>query len=310
MRLIKLVTRGWGMVLIGLISLLTGCSTEAPYQQRQGVWHYRGQPMQLPLGQRLTPLSDEFAKTEQRGYFRGLAILESDGQSFQVLSPHYAKDRQQVYYCFARRKSQDYFTTQESVVMVLKADPASFQVLRYDYAKDRQQVFYEGVPFAVKAVGSFELLDHTFARDQITGYYSDSPIIGSDGSSFVVLGTRYARDRAHVFYAFTDLSSSPPVIKSLRLEGALLDSFEVISDGYAKDAQRAYHNGKALPGADGGTIAVLSRGYAKTKSQVFYEGRLLRGADAASFALVDSSGAEADARDSKSGYRQGKRVNN
>lgn len=301
--------KGLGAVMLGLISLLTGCGSKEPYQQRGGTWYYRDQPLQLQPGERLTPLSGEFAKSQRYGYFRGLPISGSDGGSFVVLDGHYAKDRQQVYYCFARRESEDYFTTQRRVVKLLEADPASFQLLRRSYAKDKQKVFYEGVPFAVRDVASFELLNYgLFARDRFTGYYDDTPIPGSDGSSFTPLDDHYARDRTNVFYADKDLGQSPIVARSWRLEGALLDSFKTLEIGYAKDAQRAYYRGKPLPVLDGARLEVLSLGYAKTQSKVFYEGKKIPKADAASFVMLESITDTADAKDKGAMYSRGKRV--
>ncbi|MDX2007970.1 MAG: DKNYY domain-containing protein [Meiothermus sp.] len=303
--------KGLGAVMLGLISLLTGCGSKEPYQQRGGTWYYRDQPLQLQPGERLTPLSGEFARSQRFGYFRGLPISGSDGGSFVVLDGHYAKDRQQVYYCFARRESEDYFTTQRRVVKVLEADPTNFQLLRRGYAKDKQKVFYEGTPFAVRDVASFELLDYgLFARDRFTGYYDDIPIPGSDGPSFTPLDDHYARDRAHVYFADKDLSQSPIVARSWRLEGALLDSFKTLESSYAKDAQRAYYKGKPLSVSDGGWLEVLSLGYAKTQTRVFYEGKEVRGADAASFAMLQPITDQADSRDAKYSYKQGQRVNN
>lgn len=305
----KLAAKGLGTLAMGLLTLLTGCGTKEPYQQRGGVWFYRDQPLQLQPGERLTPLGGEFARSQQYGYFRGLAISGSNGPSFEVLDRHYARDRAQVYYCFARRESEDYFTTQRRVVKVLEADPASFRVMRRGYAKDSRKVFFEGVPFAVRDAASFELLDYgLFARDRFTGYYNDVPIPGSDGGSFVALGDHYARDRASLYYAFIDLSLSPPAVRAWGLEGALPDSFEVLEGGYARDARRAYHAGKPLRGTDGGQLEVLWLGYAKTGSRVFYEGQEIPGADAPTFQMLQPPTDQADARDGKSSYKQGRKT--
>jgi hypothetical protein len=306
----KPTMKGMGAVLMGLISLLMGCGSKEPYQQRGGAWYYRDHPMQLQPGERLTPLSGEFAKSQRNGYFRGLAISGSDGGSFEVLDGHYAKDRSQVYYCFARRESEDYFTTQRRIVKVLEADPTSFQVMRRGYAKDATKVFYEGTSFAVRDAASFELLDYgLFARDRLVGYYDDIPIPGSDGASFTPLDDHYARDRAQIYFADKDLGQSPIVARSWRLEGALLDSFEALEGRYARDARRAYHNGKPLPVSDGGRLEVVSLGYAKTQTKVFYEGKEVRGADAASFAMLQPITDTADARDKGSSYKQGQKTN-
>jgi DKNYY family len=295
----------WNVLMLGLISLLVGCGSKEPYQQRNGVWHFDGQPMQLKSGEHLTPLSGAYAKTEQHGYYRGVALENSDGRSFESLSEHYAKDHKRVYYCDAYRDGKDYFTTQRTRLKLLEADSQHFQYLSDGYARDTKKVFLEGQSFPVKEATSFKVLEYGFARDRLTGYYQDAFVTGSDGSSFKVLDAHYAKDHAHVFYAFTDLSSQPAP-RSWRLEGALLDSFEALEDGYAKDAKRAYHAGKSLAGSI--PFEVLSLGYAKTNRQVFYEGKAIPGADAASFVMLQPVTEQADAKDSRVKYSLGRKV--
>jgi hypothetical protein len=292
-------------VLIGLMSILLGCASREPYQQRNGVWHFEGQAMRLKPGERLTLLQGAYAKTDVHGYYRGVALETSDGRGFESLSEHYAKDRERVYYCDAYREGQDYFSSQRTRIKVLEADPKSFRFLADGYARDAKNVFFEGRSFPVKDVNSFELLKDGFARDHLTGYYHQTPIPGSDGGSFAVLGNHYSRDRTHVFYSSFDLNHSPVVIRSARLEGALVDSFTVLEDGYAKDDKRSYHAGKPL--ANAVTFEVLSLRYAKTNRQVFYEGKPIPGADAASFVMLQPIG-EADAKDSRARYSQGRKV--
>jgi hypothetical protein len=246
--------------IIGLVSLLVGCGSREPYQQRNGVWHFEDQAMQLKPGEHLTPLLGAYAKTEAHGYYRGKALEDSDGRSFESLSEHYAKDRKTVYYCDAYRDGQDYFSTQRSRIKHLKADPNSFRFLKSGYARDATSVFFEGQFFPVKDVNSFEILDDSFARDHVTGYYDRKPIPGSDGRSFSVLDNHYSRDSKHVYHSYDDLSQSPVVLRSGRVEGALVGSFTVLETGYAKDAKRAYHRGKPL--ASSAAFEELSLGYA------------------------------------------------
>lgn len=230
--------KGVGLVMLGLLSWLFGCNPKEPYQQRNGVWHFEGQPMALKPGERLTPLTGVFAKTEQHGYFRGWPMHGSDGRSFEALSPNYAKDRQQVYYCDTYRDSQDYFISKRLQVSVLKADAGSFRYLKDNYARDKAGVFYKGKAFTVKDLDSFELLEYPYARDRVSGYFHQTPVAGSDGSSFAVIDSRYSKDRGYVYYSHYDLAGKPAP-KSIRLEGALVDSFQGLESGYAKDATRA-----------------------------------------------------------------------
>jgi DKNYY family len=213
--------------IIGLVSLLVGCGSREPYQQRNGIWHFEDQAMQLQPGERLTPLLGVYAKTESHGYFRGKALEGSDGYSFESLSEHYAKDQKTVYHCDAYRDGKDYFSTQRSRIKVLEADPNSFRFLKSGYARDASTIFFEGQSFPVKDVNSFEILDYGFARDRVTGYYQQTLISGSDGRSFAVLDNHYSRDSKHVYHSYDDLNESPVILRSGRIEGALVDSFTV-----------------------------------------------------------------------------------
>jgi DKNYY family len=292
--------------IIGLLSLLVGCGSREPYQQRNGVWHFDDQPMQLKSGEHLTPLLGAYAKTEQHGYFRGKALEGSDGRSFETLSEHYAKDHKTVYYCDAYRDGQDYFSTQRTRIKHLKADPNSFRFLKSGYARDANSVFFEGQFFPVKDINSFEILDYGFARDHVTGYYQQMPIPGSDGGSFAVLDNHYSKDRNHVYHSYDDLRQSSVILRSGRIEGAFVDSFTVLETGYAKDAKRAYHNGRAL--ASSTAFEELSLGYAKTNRQVFYNGKPIPGAIASSFVMLEPRTDDADAKDSKAKYLAGRKV--
>jgi hypothetical protein len=292
--------------IIGLLSLLVGCGSKEPYQQRNGVWYFEGQAMQLKPGERLTPLLGAYAKTEVYGHFRGKALEGSDGRSFESLSEHYAKDHKTVYYCDAYRDGKDYFSTQRSRIKVLEADSNSFRFLKNGYARDASTIFFEGKSFPVKDVNSFEILDYGFARDHVTGYYDQKPIPGSDGRSFDLLDNHYSKDSKHVYHSYDDLNQSPVILRSGRIEGALVDSFTVLETGYAKDAKRAYHNGKAL--ASSAAFEELSLGYAKTDKQVFYDGQPIPGADATSFVMLEPRPDDADAKDSRARYLLGRKV--
>jgi DKNYY family len=290
--------------MIGLVSLLSGCSSKEPYQQRNGVWTFEDQPITLQPGEHLTPLIASFAKTSRHGYFRGLPLESSDGSSFEALDEHFAKDQQWVYYCDAHRVSQDYFTSPRRRVKVLEADPASFRILVRGYARDASKLFFEGQQFPVKDLNSFEILEYGFARDRISGYYQQTIIPGSDGGNFTVLDNHYSKDKAHVFYSDNDLNASPVVLRHQRLDGAMPDSFTALESGYAKDAKRSYHKGKPLAGST--SFEVLSLGYAKTDTKVFYDGKPVTGADATSFVMLEPISDQADSKDSRASYKQGR----
>lgn len=212
-------------MIVGLLSLLFGCGAkekEAPFQLKDGAW-----------------------------YYHTTRIADADHQTFQVLSPHYAKDAKRVYHGDTYRESQDYFTTKKSRVTVLeRADPATFRYIDDEYARDRTNLYFEGVTFPVKDIETFELLDNGYARDRASGYYHQRPVPGSDGATFVALDGHYSKDAKNVFYSVLEPAPREPIRKTIRIAGADAASFAVldaIGDGPdAKDRNHAYLKGKRV----------------------------------------------------------------
>lgn len=208
---------------MGLLAFLFGCGEkEAPFQQKDGAW-----------------------------YYHSTFVTDADAKGFEVLSPHYAKDRSRVYYGDTYRESKDYFTTKKSRVLVVeRADPASFRYLKREYARDRANVYFEGLLFPVKDIDTFELLEYGFARDRVSGYYHQRPIPGSDGATFSMLDSHYSKDAKNVFYSFLEPAPKEPLRKTIRVAGADVGSFTVIdptTDGPdAQDRKHKYLKGKRV----------------------------------------------------------------
>ena len=210
-------------MIVGLATFLFGCGEKekaTAFQQKDGAWHYH------------TTL-----------------IAGADAKTFEVLSPHYARDARRVYYGDTYRESQDYFTTKKSrVIVVERADPASFRHLKSEYAKDRAHVYFEGVLFPVKDVETFELLEGGFARDRSSGYYHQRPVPGSDGGTFSALDGHYSKDAKNVFYSYLEPAPGEPLRKTIRVAGADAASFAVLDPGGdgpdAKDRSHTYLKGK------------------------------------------------------------------
>ncbi len=213
-----------GTMIVGLLSILFGCGVkekESPFQKKDGAW-----------------------------YYYSTLIAEADADTFQVLSPHYAKDRNRVYHCDTYRESQDYFTTKKSRVTVLeRADASSFRPLEHGYARDRAQVYFEGVAFPVKDIETFQLIDYAFARDRASGYYHQRPVPGSDGATFAPLDDHYSKDAKNVFYSFLEPAPGEPLRKHVRIAGADAASFVVLdptAEPDAKDRNHTYRKGKRV----------------------------------------------------------------
>jgi hypothetical protein len=238
---------------MGLLSFLFGCSSKSPYQQKNGTWYYDDRPMNLLPAEKLIPLNNRFARSDSAAYYRGAIIAGSNGQHFEALGDHYAKDDKQVWYCDTYRKGQEYYSIKHNRMLpITDANPASFTTLAEEYAKDSKAVYFEGIAFPVKDVGSFQVLGYGYGKDNQVAYYQQTVVAGSDGPSFVVLGNHYAKDSKHVYYSTinTNEPNKLQVITTIVKE-ADLASF-VVADlpadtVDARDKNRAYLQGKKLP---------------------------------------------------------------
>lgn len=302
--------RGRALVILALMSMLLGCEAREPYARRDGAWRFEKTALDVPAGERLTPLNKRFAKSQTRAWYRATLIPDADAASFQALDDHYARDAARAWYAEAYRDGRDYFTTERVRIRPLEGvDPAALRPLSLGYAVDGRQGFYEGLAFPVASPESFEVLDHGFARDRTQGYFQRVAVPGSQGARFEALDAHHARDGAQVFYAELDYSreggGAAPVVTPLR--GADPATFQVFDYGYARDAAHAYHKARALPGA-AATFQALDFGYAKTAQAVFYNGEAVAGADPATFAILETVTDAATARDRHGLYKDGRRV--
>ncbi|MFK3869654.1 DKNYY domain-containing protein [Pseudoalteromonas rhizosphaerae] len=101
----------------------------------------------------------------------------------------------------------------------------------------------------------------------------------------------YLRDGKVVYVLdgnFFQIGGSP-------IEGADPDTFNVISQSYAKDSNSVYYNGRRVEGADPSSIQLVTSGinaskeesgYLISRGKVFCYGQMIEGADAASFSYL------------------------
>lgn len=251
------------LLLTGLLALLCGCDSKAPYQRKDGAWYFEDVRLQ-DASQPFTPLNAGFAKGAQAAWYRSRAIEGADVASFEALDKHHAKDAKQVWYGDTYRTGQDYFTTKRiRLRMIAGADAPSFRLMTAQpgYARDSARVYFDGEPFKVADLESFEPLDYAFARDRVQGYYQQRPVPGSEGAGFVALDTHHAKDGRHVFHVDIEPrqgNEAAPRLRSLRLAGADPATFRLLDWGYALDARQVFHRGQAIAGADAATFETLS----------------------------------------------------
>jgi hypothetical protein len=309
MKILFIILGVLAAISAGMVFLLFSWGSKSGYYRETGKWHYDGVPISRekePLN--FQPLAGPFARDEQLGYYRGMAIYDgdepSDGPSFSVLNTYFAKDKKMVYYCDTERDSKEYWSIRRNKVKSLKAaDPETFRLMSDGYtARDKQHLFRRDQIMPVRDLESFVMLEHEFQRDRVRGYYRLAEIAGSDGPSFEALDGHYARDKGRIY--FVDGFDVGGVVKTSHR-----DAFRVLADGYATDGQKAYYRGAVIATRDAESLQELSGlGYAKTRSQVFHNGRWMRDADAETFARIPKFDPRYDATDKSGAFSSGKRV--
>ena len=277
-------TRRLIALMFGVVCGLAGCDASG-YRRSWGRWTHDGVKIAPIDAGTFRPLDDVFARDAIHGYYRGKAIPDSDGASFEALSAHEARDRAAVYWCDTYREGQEYWSIRHlRTDRIPDADATSYRVLGFGHARDAHRVYDEGVPFVVRDPATFEPLDRSFGRDALRGYYRHVEIPGSDGATFSMIDpddASHVRDRAHVWYGLIDVDHPDR------------GPFPVV---------------RLLAGGDPATLKVLGRGYAVDPPNVWHAGRRLAGADAGTFRIDESYVGEVDANDRTGAWRSGERV--
>jgi hypothetical protein len=198
------------------------------------------------------------------------------------------------------------------------------QPIKGPFAKSPAGGYYRGALIEGSDGASFEALDENHARDKARVWHCDTYRKGqdyytvkynqidvmaqADAASFRVITDGYARDAGQLFYA------------GKRVAVKDLESFVVLDHGYARDKLVGYYERRPVAGSDGASFAALSPNYAKDKARVYYSfmesgepnvpavPRSVRvaGADPATFEVLDEG--DADAKDARGRYKQGKRL--
>ncbi|WP_163989128.1 DKNYY domain-containing protein [Pyxidicoccus caerfyrddinensis] len=183
--------------------------------------------------------------------FRDCHVLAADAHSFEPLGHGFARDAHRVYY--GSHPLRD-------------ADVRTFEVLSEGYARDAQRVFYSGQALADVAPSAFRTLGGGCATDGESVYRGMNRLDGADVETFEVLARHgLARDATHVWslsYGFAPFTlggnGALEVLGEgyLRVNGVLRwrdqeleaerATFEVLQDGYARDAHHGFFQGQVL----------------------------------------------------------------
>lgn len=200
-------------------------------------------------------LRNGFALKKITIWFYDIALENVDPNTFEILDDYFFKDKEHVYFYETYRVSQDYFTTKRKSVLPLKNADPT----------------------------SFVVLGEGYAKDKSSAWFLESVFIADDLESLTVLNHHFIKDNKT---AYVDRK---PIAESRGI------SFELLSDNYAKDANKYYY---CMP-FDGQyeiktiachyeTFVVIDHQYAKDKSSIFYEGEKLAEAESGTFELISS----------------------
>jgi hypothetical protein len=228
-----------------------------------------------------------YAKDAQHVFVAGRLLPGSDAATFAPIGErYYAKDAGQVYY---------------GANVLPGADPATFELVGSgDYTKDAVQVYYGGGVITGADPATFELVGSgALARDKKDYYLRVFPLHVGSVDSFTLVGdvgddsAIWAYD-SQQYYIGDDTGDDRVLISYPIADPA---SFQLLTDGYAKDATQIYYMKASLAGSNPASFTVLADGYAKDAAQAYYFGKALAGADAASFEKFEDKALWRDKKD-------------
>ena len=224
-------------------------------------------------------------------------LRKADLSTFEILSPHYAKDKNHVF-CQNR--------------ILKEVDVLSFKVISNKLAEDKNNLFFNGYPVDCDKASfeiiyeqergySFELVardkDHLyidtmkkFGKTGLRTGYDKALTISKkvdDPASFEILNDFWARDRSQIYYDFKPHALTDP------------ESFRLLfadHNDWALDNKHLYQYGKAVKDIDGATFEMLNTHWGKDANHVFSfgTGRIRANIDVASFRVTDEEGGGED----------------
>jgi hypothetical protein len=200
----------------------------------------------------------------------GMSVEEVSGvdlNSVKIISSHYIKDSQNVYFFGYENKIQP--------KVVLGFDAPTFELVRNQqtidqevYFRDKNGVyFFGGTKFLeleklVSADSStFEVLDYfLLAKDKNYIFYNGNIVTQANPASFRSIGAGYFKDNTHVFHTINNIIQA--------FQGVDVHSFELVGYGIGEYPTQ---------------YDVNWTGYSKDKNHVYYQGMVVEDADPATF---------------------------
>lgn len=140
-----------------------------------------------------------------------------------------------------------------------------------------------------------------FERKEGAWHYQNVPLSGlADAASFQPLDDYFGKDSKHAYYCTTERNSreffTVKRARAIVLPGADVATFRILRSRYARDAQRAYHEGETFAVQDLNSFEVLEYNFARDRVCGYYALQQVAESDGPTFAGVDSRYARDKAR--------------
>ena len=168
----------------------------------------------------------------------------------------------------------------------IEADPASFSFLSNNFMKDKDflySLYFGGLKKLQLETDSLVALNETYVRDNTHVYFFDlessrdfKSIPFHSIDSIVVLADPFIVINNKVY-------SNGQLLNEGNVDAA---TFRIL-DGYCRDTNYIFYSGKASP-ADANSFEPLSEGFAKDKEFCFYLGHILKDVDMNSLKIINS----------------------
>lgn len=142
------------------------------------------------------------------------------------------------------------------------------------YQRQNGEWRFDDRPLAEQPIGKLVVLNRRFARTATQVFYRHSRIEGADAASFEALDEHHGRDRQRVYHGDTYRVSqdyfTTQRIRITVLADAEPASFQLMSQGYARDGRQAYFEGEPFAVRDVASLEVLDYGFARDKHSGYY----------------------------------------
>ena len=176
-------------------------------------------------------------------------ILEGvDGATLEILSKHYIRDKNNVFY-FPDGYLSNYYNRVEKIDFEIlnEVDSATFVIIDSYYTKDSNFVYFENKIVDGANPGTIDIMGVN-AFDFQNIYVNGKYLTQRDPSTFEIYNDFYFKNKNKIYYENGD-----------ELEGVDMDTFEIVEDKLARDENGVYVRGVLLAGADSNTIEIVKR---------------------------------------------------